>query len=176
MDGLAILSALNRHEKGFHAQIEGFAASMAAVISMQADHVSIPADGWLMFHRIRGGGGTAPELVEQAARMEEMESNLISFLAARLDQSEEEVTAQLDAEIWLTGEAAGAAGLVHEVTSAQVMAALLEHEKYEHAPDAAKQYLSSCQTDCLDGKTDLDKKQSENSKKNETVILVLPNR
>lgn len=174
LDGLAILSALSRHPAGFHARIEGLAASMAAVISIQAEHVSIPADGWMMFHRIRGGGGTAPELVDQARRMEQMEANLVSFLSDRMGEDPESVVAMLDSEIWMSGSQAGESNLVHEVTAAAVMAASLPRSEFGHAPPEAREYLDT--KVILDNSQDLDKKRTETINKNEVAILLFPQR
>ena len=124
MEGLAILSSLARHPEGFRAEIDGIAASMAALIAMQASHRTMAPDGWLMFHRISAGvAGTARELIELADRMERMEENMISFLARTLAKPPEEILSMLNEAIWLNGEDALAAGLVEELTPAAAIAA-----------------------------------------------------
>jgi len=124
MEGIAMLTSLGRHPAGFRAEIDGIAASMAAIIAMQANHRTMPADGWLMFHRISTiAGGTAPELIELAARMERMEENMVSFLARNLGKPTPEILTMLDEAIWLNGEDALAAGMVDALTPAAAIAA-----------------------------------------------------
>ena len=133
-DGIAMLSALRRHPAGFVAEIEGFAGSMAAMIAMEADSRTMAEDAWLMFHRVRGGGGTAPELVEQAKRMEQMEARLVSILSEKLGVDSEEVVSRLDSEIWLRGDEALAAGLVDELTPALEIAAHIGRSEFQNPP------------------------------------------
>ena len=138
MEGLAILSSLARHPDGFRVEIDGIAASMAAIIAMQATHRTMPADGWLMFHRISAGAsGTAPELIELAERMERMEENMVSFLSRTLGKSAEEILTMLNESIWLNGEDALAAGMVDELTPAAAIAAYLGVEGEAFDPRGA---------------------------------------
>ena len=139
MDGIAILTNLRGHPAGFQVQIDGLAASMGAVIAVAADRVTMSADGWLMFHRVKGGGGTAKELREQAAIQEKMETGMIlRLLKAEMPglESEDAVLAALDSELWIDGPTALKFGFVDELLPGRAMAACWRGGNWDFCPEA----------------------------------------
>ena len=142
LEGEAILSALRGHPGGFQVTVEGMAFSMAANIALQAGKLSMPADGWLMFHRARfNRGGTAAELATKSRVLETMDSALLDKLEERVSGvPRATLQARLEAEWWLSGAEAVELGLAHSLTESAALAAVA-HDAFSSAPAACLEYL-----------------------------------
>tara|TARA_R100001244_G_scaffold786_1_gene1472 strand:+ start:1489 stop:2115 length:627 start_codon:yes stop_codon:yes gene_type:complete len=125
LDGEAIIGALRRHPQNFHAVVDGMAFSMAAIIAISADHLTMPADAWLMFHRAASqAGGSADDHETQSAvlrKMDEMQMRRIREKAPAAAALVAEIEG--GADVYLDGAQALAAGLVDELTPAAAIAA-----------------------------------------------------
>lgn len=125
LDGEAIIGALRRHPPGYRAIVDGMAFSMASIIAISADHLTMPADAWLMFHLAASpAGGSAAEHETRAAvlrKMDEMQIRRIREKAPAAADLIAEIEGGSDA--YLDGSAALAAGLVDELAPAAAIAA-----------------------------------------------------
>lgn len=115
--GLSIVSQLLRMQAYTIAQIDGVAASMAAVIPVACDEVQMNDYARLMIH--------SPYMVDDAMKAikmsardkkaaESMRGILVDLLSKR-GKSKEEITKLLTEETWFTADEALAAGLIHSV-------------------------------------------------------------
>ena len=136
LEGEAILNAIRQHDGEVHAQIDGMAFSMAAVIALEVrDNLTMPEDGWIMFHEVRNyAGGTQEDLERQLDQMRAMNASITSKLSAALNISEEEAAQRLKEEIWMNGQQALEAGLVQSVTPAEALAAHVETGQWQNVP------------------------------------------
>jgi ATP-dependent protease ClpP protease subunit len=136
LDGEAILNAIRQHDGEVHAQIDGMAFSMAAVIALEVrENLTMPEDGWIMFHEVRNySGGTQEDLERQLDQMKAMNASITSKLGAALNISEEEAAERLKEEIWMNGQQALAAGLVKAITPAAALAAHVETGQWQNVP------------------------------------------
>lgn len=122
-DGLAIYHAL-KSRGNVHVRIEGLAASMASVIAMAGTRISMPRNAYLMIHNPSGFAmGDAGDMRQLADLLDKLKGSLIAAYRDRTKKSDEDLTAMMDAETWLTGEEAVAQGFADEVTDAVALSA-----------------------------------------------------
>tara|TARA_B100001094_G_scaffold329977_1_gene394046 strand:- start:55 stop:1080 length:1026 start_codon:yes stop_codon:yes gene_type:complete len=136
LDGEAILNAIRQYPGKVKAQIDGMAFSMAAVIALELrNELTMPEDGWIMFHEVRNyAGGTEEDLERQLDQMRAMNASITVRLADALNISEAEAAERLKKEIWMNGQEAYQAGLVLNLTPAQALAAHANPDVYMNAP------------------------------------------
>jgi len=134
-DGIAIYNALKRYPAKITGRVDGVAASVASVILMAADKIVMPDNSMQMIHNPWGGAiGDAEDMRDFADALDKIK---IAILAAyrRTGKSDEELSAIMDAETWMTAEEAKAAGFADEVIQSVDIAALFDLGKYQKAPD-----------------------------------------
>lgn len=122
-DGLAIYHAL-KARGNVNVRIEGLAASMASVIAMAGTRISMPRNAYLMIHNPSGFAmGESSDMRQLADLLDKLKGSLIAAYRDRTKKSDEDLTAMMDAETWLTGEEAVAQGFADEVTDAVALSA-----------------------------------------------------
>jgi len=110
-DGIAIYNALKNHPATVRATVEGLAASMASVIAMAADTLSMPGNAFLMVHNPSGLViGDAQDMMDMADLLNKLRGSLVGAYTSKTGKSEDDIIAMLDAETWMTGREAVAAG------------------------------------------------------------------
>jgi len=134
-DGVAIYNALKRHQAKITGRVDGIAASIASVILMASDKIVMPDNTMLLIHNPWGGAiGDAEDMRDFAEALDKIK---VAILAAyrRSGKSDEELSAIMDAETWLTAEEALAGGFADEVIQSVDIAALFDLGNYQKAPD-----------------------------------------
>jgi ATP-dependent Clp endopeptidase proteolytic subunit ClpP len=115
-EGFAIYEMLRAHPARVEAEIEGIAASMATVVAMAADRVSMAANADFMVHEpwtiVMGG---ADDLAHEAEHIEQAAANIASTYAARTGATPEQAREWMRAETWMTAEQAQERGFVDEI-------------------------------------------------------------
>ena len=138
LEGEAILNAIRLHDATVFGQIDGAAFSMAAVIALELRDLgglTMPEDGWIMWHEVRNyAGGTQEDLERQLAQMKAMNASIVSKLAEAMNISVEDAAARLKEEIWMNGTEALAAGLVTAITPAEALAAHVLPGEFKNVP------------------------------------------
>ena len=138
LEGEAILNAIRQHDATVFGQIDGAAFSMAAVIALELRELgglTMPEDGWLMFHEVRNyAGGTQEDLERQLAQMKAMNASIVNKLAEAMNISVEDAAARLKEEIWMNCTEALAAGLVTAITPAEALAAHVPPGEFKNVP------------------------------------------
>lgn len=118
--GFAIYQALKDHPARVHVTVDALAASIASVIAMAGDHVTMARNSEMMIH---DGhvlvAGNAVELIKTVAMLERVSNNIASVYSERsgMGTVEDWRTAML-AESWYSAEEAVQAGLADEVAPA----------------------------------------------------------
>lgn len=119
-DGIAIYNLLKNHQNSVNIIIDGIAASMASVIAMAGDTITMPENALMMIHNPWGGAmGDADEMRKTADVLDKMKTALISAYASKTGLGDEEISAMMDAETWMTGAEAAELGFADQ-TSAEV--------------------------------------------------------
>lgn len=121
-EGYAIYAALVRHSEkngiAINVTIDGWAASIASVIAMAGDKITIGAHAQVMIHEPWGYAiGTAQEMRDEADVLDDLKDTIVDIYVARTDGDRDEITAWVEAETWFKGQAAVDAGFADEVVA-----------------------------------------------------------
>lgn len=122
-EGTAIYNQLRRHPAQVTVYIDGFACSVASVVAMAGDRVVMPRNAMMMIHNAYlYAVGNAAELRKAADDLDAINrGNRQAYLQkAGGKLREEELTAMMDAETWLTAEDCIRLGLADEYAEKDV--------------------------------------------------------
>lgn len=115
-EGLHIYNRLRMHEGEVHAVIEGLAASMASVIAMAADKVSMVDASLMMIHNpATGAWGDQKDLEKAAETLAKIKETLIDAYQHKTGIDREQIAAMMDEETWLTSAEAVEQGFADEI-------------------------------------------------------------
>ena len=132
-DGIAIYNLLKNHSSTVNVIIDGLAASMASVIAMAGDTITMPENALMMIHNPWGGAmGDADELRKTAEILDKMKSALISAYSAKTGKDADEIGQLMDAETWMTGSEAVEMGFATQVSAEVKLAASFDLSKLEN--------------------------------------------
>lgn len=124
-DGLAIYNALKRHTATVSVIVDGIAASIASLIAMAGDTVSMHANTLMMIHAPMGGVmGNAAELRAKAAELDVFAKAMQASYVARAGVNAAAVEQMLTdgADHFFTADEAAALGLIDEVIATDASA------------------------------------------------------
>lgn len=144
-EGISIKNMLERQKlKGcfINVVIDGLAASIASVIAMAGDKISMPENALMMVHRASCGCfGNADEMRKQIEVLDKIDTVLINTYVNRSGGllSKEDVQAMFDSgDTWLTAEEAKNYGLCDEITESLKVAACAKSTDFENKIDLDK--------------------------------------
>ena len=101
-EGLAIYNTLKNHKAKIRTIVDGFACSAASVVFMAGDERLMNDASLLMIHNAwTRVSGNAAELRKQADDLEKITQASIEAYMSRVNITEDELKALLDAETWL---------------------------------------------------------------------------
>lgn len=107
-EGVAIHSAITAWDKGEkHVHVDGLAASIASLIAMAGDKVTIGPHAMMMLHNAKPfmfGAFDSPSLRKIADRVDQQQGVLAKCYAEASGKSEAEVLKMMAKETWLTAE------------------------------------------------------------------------
>lgn len=119
-DGVAIYNTLAQHKAAVHVQVDGVAASIASVIAMAGDTVTMGRGTRMMVHNPSGGVvGQAKDMREMADLLDELAVDIAGFYAHRAGGAVKGWLATMAAEKWYSAAEAVAAGLADSVLGAE---------------------------------------------------------
>ena len=106
-DGIAIYNMLKSHKASVNVYVEGLAASIASVIAMAGDTITMRSGSMLMIHRpFTVLQGNAEEMRKAAETLEKMGDNIVNIYSDRTGIQAEEIQQIMSAETWLSAEEA----------------------------------------------------------------------
>ncbi|MBS3996610.1 MAG: Clp protease ClpP [Hydrogenophaga sp.] len=120
-DGVAIHNAMKRHPASIDVQIDGLAASIASLIAMAGDRVTIAENALLMIHApLTGVWGNAAQMRETADMLDTHSRAVATSYASKSGKSAADVLALLTdgKDHWFTAAEALAEGYVDAVNAA----------------------------------------------------------
>jgi ATP-dependent Clp endopeptidase proteolytic subunit ClpP len=104
-----------------NATITGMAASMASVICMACDKVSMVKHGRMMIHDASSGThGNAEQLRKTADLLDGISENIAEIYAEKTGMDKEEIRAMMKRETWMNAKESIANGFVDEIIGEQV--------------------------------------------------------
>lgn len=142
-DGLAIYNTLKRHQARKEVFIDGFALSIASLVAMAGDKISIAANGMMMIHPPWGFvEGGAVEMRKSADVLDKLEESLVDTYARRTGQSETEIAVLVKNETWMDAEDALLLGFADEITEEVKLAAYFDPAKrFKNAPKSPQKAI-----------------------------------
>lgn len=115
-DGIAIMESLKNHPAKVNVFIDSIAASIASVIAMGGDHITIGRNAQMMIHD--GSGlcvGNASDMRQLADLLDKTSDNIASVYADRAGGSVSHWRGLMRAETWFSAQEAVDAGLADEL-------------------------------------------------------------
>lgn len=123
----AMVAAIAAHPSNITAYIDGLAASAASYVAMACDKVVMQAGSMMMVHCASSIiWGNAADMIVMADLLEKIDGTIAADYSRRTGKPEEEMLALMQAETWMTGAEALAAGFADQV---------VENEKGKGAPE-----------------------------------------
>lgn len=138
-EGLAIYNLLKRHTARVFVFIDGFACSVASVIAMAGDEITIGENALMMIHHAwTYACGNSNELRKAADDLEVIDKAATGTYLSRAGDklTPEKLSELLDAETWLNAEQALEYGLVDKIAGREIED---EKTKAQNRLNAAKQ-------------------------------------
>jgi ATP-dependent protease ClpP protease subunit len=157
-EGIAIYNALKQHTAKISVQIDGLAASIATVIAMAGDTISIADTAMMMVHNPWALAiGDSTDMRKMADLLDQTRAGMMLPAYARTGKSADDLLAIMNAETWYTGPEAVAAGWADSVTAVSSKAtsaaakAKFDLSKFKHAPKAASDDCTCSCDPCVQG-------------------------
>lgn len=141
-DGITIYNLLKQHPAKITTYIDGLAASIASVIALAGDSVTMAENALWMMHNPSGMVmGTSQDMRSMADVLDKVRSSIATAYVGKSGKSEDEVYALMDDETWMTAEEAKSAGLVDDIGSEMDLAAcakfvpVMDKAGFKHIPE-----------------------------------------
>lgn len=115
-DGIAIKNALEQHPATVNITVDGIAASIASVIAMAGDTLTMAPGSQMMIHEASGLCiGNAADMAEMQQLLDFQSANIAGIYAGRAGGEAADWRNAMKAETWYTAEEAVAVGLADSV-------------------------------------------------------------
>ena len=134
--GIAIYNALKEHNGEVHVKVDGLAASIASVIAMAGDTVTMAEGSLLMVHLPWTMiAGNANDLRKEAEVLDQHMETLIDIYESNSPLSRQEIESMLAEETWLTAEEAYELGMITDIAGELKQAASVDIDRFNNAPN-----------------------------------------
>ena len=159
-DGNAIYNTLLGHKARVEVFIEGMAASIASVIAMAGDEVTMAENSMMMVHNPSSGlRGDANDLRKMADVLDKVKTGLVSAYHNKTKIAIDKLNEMLDTETWMTAKEAVKLGFADKMTGKVTIQNSFDMSDFKNTPDflisnvAAEAEKSEGQTMPIDEKT-----------------------
>ena len=130
-EGNSIYNALVRHKAKINVTIDGVAASIASVIAMAGNTITMPENALMMIHDPSAlVMGTSSDMARMIKALDRIKVGFISAYQTHTDKSEDEIDEMMQNETWMTASEAVEAGFATDMIEPVKMAANFEAFKY----------------------------------------------
>ena len=163
--GMEMANAIKNSKAHVIAHVTGMAASMASVIACACREIRMEEASFMMIHDPWSWTeGNAAAMRKEAQNLDQFKAVIMSFYRGKFNRTEEELSALMSDETWMTGAECVENGLKCELIKSDLkMAALVGSAKFGKMPEAAaKLYKFQELTD--DAKAELEKAKAEQHK------------
>ena len=115
-DGAAIYNMLIDHKALVDVRVDGLAASIASIIALAGDQITIAKNAMMMLHNPSAmAWGGASDMRKMAGVLDKVKDTLITVYSDRMGLPEDEISKIMDEESWYTAKEAVDAGLADVV-------------------------------------------------------------
>ena len=136
-DGIAIYNALRYHSANVHVRIEGLAASIASVIAMAGDSITMAENSLMMIHNPLGWvGGEAEDMRRTADMLDKATEAIALAYSGKSGKPIEDITPLMASETWFTAKEAHEHDLVDVIDKPVQLAASLDLSIFQNVPEA----------------------------------------
>lgn len=140
--GIAIYNALKEYNGKVHVKVDGLAASIASVIAMAGDTVTMAEGSLLMVHLPWTMiAGNANDLRKEAEVLDQHKETLIDIYESNSPLGRDEIEAMLAEETWLTAAEAYELGIVTDIAGELKQAASVDLDRFNNAPNELLEIL-----------------------------------
>lgn len=102
-EGVTIYNLLRESESKVHVEIHGLAASMATVVALAGEEVSIAEGAMFMIHNPWGFSmGESEDMRKTADMLDKIKSNMLDIYARHSNLSRDKLAKMMDDETWMT--------------------------------------------------------------------------
>lgn len=137
-EGFAIFNALKEHAASVNVQIDGLAASIASVIAMAGDKITMAPNSMMMIHKAWSGlYGNSDEMRKMADVLDKIDSSLVDTYAERSKTGKRAIKTMMEDETWMTADEAKGMGFCDEIGTGSAAKASFDLSKYNKVPAAA---------------------------------------
>ena len=134
-DGVAIYNNLAQHPAKVNVYIDALAASIASIIAMAGDTITMAENAMMMIHNPWAlVVGDSNDMRKEADLLDKIRDTLVTTYATRTGKKAEEITAMMDAETWFTAEEAKEAGFADAIVAGKKAANLYDLSVFKNAP------------------------------------------
>jgi ATP-dependent protease ClpP protease subunit len=139
-DGCTIHNLLKEHPATVKAQVDGLCASIASVIVMAADKITMAKNAMMMIHNASGiCWGNAHDMTQMADVLAKIDKMIVTTYADRTGCGKRDLTTMMAAETWMNAEEAKAKGFCDSIgTTAENAKASFDLSKFQRVPEEAK--------------------------------------
>lgn len=134
-DGMAIYNQLDRHQAQIEVDVDGLAASIASVIAMAGDTISIAENAMMMIHDPwTAAFGDSSDLRKTADLLDTIKGQIANTYSKRTGMALDQVAALMSEETWMDSKTAHKAGFVDRVSGELAIAACADLSRFRHVP------------------------------------------
>ncbi|RWX28948.1 Clp protease ClpP [Rhizobium leguminosarum] len=138
-DGIAIYNDLLAYDGKVKVEVVGLAASIASIIAMAGDEITIADNAMFMIHNAWTiGVGNRHDMADVAAVLTKIDDALARTYAARTTTGIRSIKQMMDDETWLSAKEAKEAGFATSVGSAAEAKARFDLSVFSAVPDSLK--------------------------------------
>lgn len=138
-DGIAIYNDLIAYDGKVKVEVVGLAASIASIIAMAGDEITIADNAMFMIHNAWTiGVGNRHDMADVATVLGKIDDALARTYAARTTTGIRSIKQMMDDETWLTAKEAKEAGFATSVGSAAEVKARFDLSVFSAVPDSLK--------------------------------------
>lgn len=119
LSGLSVISAMRSMQAFVHVHVDGVAASMAAVIAVCGDRISMQDYSKLMIHDPFFSGTDKTKMSDKAVKALGSITDTLQTILSRRGCKKDKIASLMAAETWFTADEALTEGLIDEVVSSQ---------------------------------------------------------
>jgi len=121
-DGIAIYNALKMHDATIAVRVDGLAASIASIIAMAGDEITMADTAYMMIHNPWSiEVGEADAMRKTADLLDKLTGTLLATYAKRTGGNTEEIQNMMNAETWMTADEAVASGFADSILKTEPM-------------------------------------------------------
>ena len=143
-DGTSIYNTIKQSQKTVIVHIDGLAASIASIIALAGDEVRIAENAYLMIHEPWSLViGNADDMRKEADLLDKVSGTIASTYVKKTGKNEEEISAMMAVETWMTGNEALEHGFVDyvdgDVEDMEPPSDLFDLSVFNNLPETLKQ-------------------------------------